>query len=117
MRRRYLPQKPHGEIPGQKQLAGSFDPVIILRKAAKMLNCDLRRLSKSGRLSGLEKDQRDLLIYLIWKTGRLTNARIGALFGVTYSSVSHNVKAAKSKLKQDPKLRAKFNVLNSQFKI
>jgi REP element-mobilizing transposase RayT len=117
MRRRYLPDKPHGEIPGQKQLAGSFDPVIILRKAAKMLNCDLNRLVKSGRLSGLEKDQRDLLIYLIWKTGRLTNARIGALFGVTYSSVSHNVKAAKSKLKQDPKLKAKFNVLNSQFKI
>ncbi len=117
MRRRHLPDKPHGEIPGQKQLAGSFDPLIILRKAAKMLNCDLRRLSKSGRLSGLEKDQRDLLIYLIWKTGRLTNARIGALFAVTYSSVSHSVKAAKSKLKQNPKLRAKFNVLNSLFKI
>jgi len=117
MRRRHLPDKPHGEIPGQKQLAGSFDPVIILRKAAKMLNFDLRRLSKSGRLSGLEKDQRDLLIYLIWKTGRLTNARIGALFAVTYSSVSHSVKAAKSKLKQNPKLRAKFNVLNSLFKI
>jgi len=117
MRKRYLPQKPHNEIPGQKQLADSFNPEIILRKAAKVLNCDFKRLLKSGRLSGLEKDQRDLLIYLIWKTGRLTNARIGALFGVTYSSVSHNVKAAKAKLMQDPKLRAKFNALNSQFKI
>ena len=115
MRRRYLPEKPHGEIPGQKQLAGSFDPVIMLRKAAEMLNCDLSCLLKSGRLSGLQKDLRDLLMYLIWKTERLTNARIGALFGVTYSSVSHNVKAAKSKLKHDSRVRVKFDVLNSQF--
>lgn len=117
IRRKYLPEKPHDEIPGQKQLAGSFDPLIILHKAADILNCDLKRLLKSGRLSGLEKDQRDVLIYLIWKTGRLTNAKIGELFGLTYSSVSHGVKAAKTKLKQDLKLRTKFNVINSQFKI
>jgi len=117
MHKRYLPPEPHNEIPGQKQFAESFDPVIILRKAAEMLDCDFRRLLKPDRLSGLEKDQRDLLIYFIWKTGRLTNARIGALFGVTYSSVSHNIKAAKSKLKQNAKLSAKFNALNSQIKI
>ena len=117
IRKSYLPEKPHDEIPGQKQLADRIDPLIILRKAADIINCDLSRLMKSGRLSGMEKDQRDALIYLIWKTGRLTNAKIGAFFGVTYSSVSHSVKAAKAKLKKDTKLRAKFDAMNSQFKI
>ena len=117
MRESYLPEKPHDEIPGQKQLADRMDPPIILRKAAEMLNCDLKRILKSGRLFGLEKDQRDAVIYLIWKTGRLTNARIGALFGLTYSAVSHSVKSAKKKLKKDPKLKSIFDVANSQFKI
>jgi len=117
IRKSYLPEKPHDEIPGQKQLADRIDPLIILRKAADIINCDLSRLMRSGRLSGAEKDQRDVLIYLIWSTGRLTNAKIGALFGVTYSSVSHSVKAAKTKLKKDTKLRAKFDAMNSQFKI
>ncbi len=91
--------------------------VVVVVTVVGVLTVMVPPVLSTGRLSGLEKDQRDLLIYLIWKTGRLTNARIGALFAVTYSSVSHNVKAAKSKLKQDSKLRAKFNVLNSQFKI
>lgn len=117
IRKSYLPEKPHDEIPGQKQLADRIDPLIILRKAADIINCDLSSLMRSGRLSGVEKDQRDALIYLIWKTGRLTNAKIGALFGVTYSSVSHSVKAAKAKLKKDTKLKAKFDAMNSQFKI
>jgi len=117
MRKNYLPEKPHTEIPGQKQLAGSFDPYIFLRKSADIINCDLKRLLKSGRLSGLEKEKRDTLIYLIWKTGHLTNAKIGELFGLTYSAISHSVKAFKTKLKKDTKLKAKLDAINSQFKI
>ena len=117
VRKSHLPEKPHDEIPVQKKLADSIDPLIILSKAAEIINCDLSRLMRSGRLSGVEKDQRDALIYFIWKTGRLTNAKIGALFGVSYSSISHSVKAAKAKLKKDTKLRAKFDAMNSQFKI
>lgn len=117
IRKGHLPEKPHNEIPGQKQSADRIDPLIILQKGAKMLNCDLKRISKTGRLSGFEKDQRDALIYLIWKTGRLTNARIGEFFGLTYSAVSHSVKSAKTKLMKDAKLRSIFNIANSQFKI
>ena len=117
IRKSHLSQKPHDEIPGQKQSADRIDPRIVLRKAAEMLDCDLKRISKSGRLSGFEKDQRDALIYLIWKTGGLTNAKIGELFGLSYSAVSHSVKSAKSILKKDPKLRSIFDSANSQFKI
>jgi chromosomal replication initiation ATPase DnaA len=47
----------------------------------------------------------------------LKNAKIGELFGVSYSSVSHSVRAAQAKLKKDTKLRAKLDAVNSQFKI
>jgi REP element-mobilizing transposase RayT len=117
IRKSHLPEKPHVEIPGQKQLADRIDPHIILRKAAEMLNCDLKSIIKSGRLSGREKDQRDAIIYLIWKTGRLSNARIGAFFGLTYSAVSHSVRSAKTELKKHPNLKSIFNKINSQFKI
>ena len=117
IRKKYLPEKPHFEIPEQKQLASGLEPHLFLRKAADILNWDLNSLIKCGRLSGLKKDKRDVLIYLIWKTGLMTNAKIGEYFGVTYSAVSHSVKAAEAKLKKDPKLRSKFKFINSQFKI
>ncbi len=64
-----------------------------------------------------EKDTRDLLLYYIWRTGRMTNAQIGLEFGLSYSAVSHSVKSIKAKLKNDQKLKALFYKLNSQFKL
>jgi hypothetical protein len=108
IRRLYLPETPHSEIPTQKELAGSIDPDTVLKKAAKSINCNLKHLVRSNRIFGVEKDNRDLLIYFIWKNGSLTNEKIGALFGLTYSSVSHSIRSVKSRLKKDGKLKAKF---------
>jgi REP element-mobilizing transposase RayT len=113
----YLPETPHSEIPTQKELARSIDPDTVLKKAAASINCNLKRLVRSNRIFGSEKDNRDLLIYFIWKSGSLTNEKIGALFGLTYSSVSHSIRSVKSRLKKDGELKAKFAQLNSQFKI
>jgi len=72
---------------------------------------------KAGRLSGPEKDTRDLLLYFIWRMGQLTNVQIGKQFGLSYSAVSQTVKSIKAKLPNDQVLRASFNRLNSQFKL
>lgn len=117
IRRNYLPETPHSEISTQKQLARSIDPDTILKKAAKLLNCDLNDFVQTKRIFGPDKDNRDLLIYLIWKSGLSTNAKIGELFSVSYSSVSHSIQSVKSRLKKDPEFKAKFTRLNSQFKI
>jgi REP element-mobilizing transposase RayT len=117
IRRLYLPDTPHSEIPAQKELAGNIDSATVLKKAAKFLNCNIDRFVQSNRIVGSEKDNRDLLIYLIWKNGSSTNEKIGALFGLTYSSVSHSIQSVKSRLKKDPELKTKFTQLNSQFKI
>lgn len=117
IRSTYLPQVPHREIPQQKSMFKEFNPVYFLDKAAKILNCDIRRFRQSSRISSSDKADRDILIYALWKTGILTNEKIGELFGVTSSSVSHSVRALSSKLKKDRQSRDKLDQVYSLFKI
>jgi predicted transcriptional regulator len=75
----------------------------------------VRRFIQAGRLRGAQKDNRDLLVYFLWRSGRLTNAQIGQLLGLSYSAVSHAVKTLKARLQDNRKLKRKFEQLNSQF--
>jgi len=103
--------------PQQRKVTKTLNADKFLREAEKILNCEISSFVKASRLSGTEKDTRDLLLYSIWRTGRLTNAQIGIEFGLSYSAVSHAVKSIKAKLKNDQELRASFNKLYSQFKL
>jgi len=49
--------------------------------------------------------------------GLLTNEKIVAIFNLTYSSVSHSVKAIKSKMAKEHKFKDYIEDLNSQFKV
>ncbi len=117
IRKSYLPESVHREIPQQKSVAKEINPVSSLKQAAKILKCDLKSWQQASRVSARDKETRDLLIYAAWKTGMLTNTKIGDMFGVTYSSVSHSVKSVKLKLENDPKLQRKFNGIYSLFKM
>ena len=87
----------------------------MLRTAERVLKCDVQRFVKAGRVLGPEKDKRDLMIYLLWKTGGYNNDQIGRLFGVSYSAVSHAVRSLKAKLQDNHELLTTFNKINSQF--
>jgi len=113
----YLPDKPDTELPQQKTMAKEFDPEKLLDQAAKYLDCNLNRFKEASRISSPEKEDRDLLMYLLWKTGKLPNQKIGNLFGVTYSSVSHSIRAVNYRLIKEKNFRQKANVLYSLFKI
>jgi putative transposase len=117
MRERFLPQEPAAGVPQQLRLARDKDIRGILKNAADQLGCDLTRLSAARRVSGGEKDKRDLLIYWVWQAGLLTNEQVGNLFGLTYSAVSHNVTEIKKKMRTDKGLRELIRLLNSQFKL
>ena len=106
-----------GDIPQQSNMAKQFDPGRFIGKAQRILKCDVQDFVKAGRLSGVQKDNRDLLVYVMWKSGHLTNGRIGELFGLTYSAVSHAVKTLKTRMNDNPGLIRKFTRLNSQFKL
>ena len=116
IRKRHIPSKAELSLPQQRQVANTFDPKNYLSRAERILSCDVEYFAQARRLSGAEKDIRDLLLYCIWATGQLKNEQIGKLFGLSYSGVSHAVKSVKSKLAKDRPLQTKFDQLNSLFK-
>jgi hypothetical protein len=68
-------------------------------------------------VTGIDKENHDLLIYLLWPTGVFTNKRIADIFRLNYSSVSHSVRVIKASLQNNPGLEAKIGHLNSLFKV
>jgi REP element-mobilizing transposase RayT len=117
IRDRFLPERPAAEVPQQMHLAKDKEVQEILKAAAWAIGCDLAGLASARRVSGGEKEKRDMLIYWVWKSGLLTNGQIGNLFGFTYSAVSHSVREMKKKLRSNKELRTRFAFLNSQFKL
>jgi putative transposase len=117
IRSAYLPEKLHKEIPQQRDLAKGIDPVAKLKEAARMLDCDLDHFRRVPRITKADRDDRDLLVLSVWKTGVLTNDKIGRLFGMTYSSVSHIVRSIRLRMEQDNSLKERFDHIYSLFKI
>jgi len=115
IRNTYLPEKPHKEIPQQRDLAKGIDPIVRLKEAAKILDCDLDHFRRVSRITKSERDDRNLLVFSVWKTGSLTNDEIGNLFGMTYSSVSHIVKTVRVKIEEIRDLKEKYGKIYSLF--
>jgi putative transposase len=113
----YLPEKLHKEIPQQRDLAKGIDPIAKLKEAARMLDCDLNHFRRAPRIKKADRDDRDLLVLSVWKTGVLTNDKIGRLFGMTYSSVSHIVRSVTLRMEQDNNVKERFDHVYSLFKI
>ena len=82
-----------------------------------MLNCNPEEFRKSKRISEADKLNRDMLIYLLWQLGQLTNQQIGDKFGLTYSAVSQRVSLFKPLLIKNKALRKNFYQIKSQIKI
>ena len=47
----------------------------------------------------------------------MTNEKLGQLFNMSYSAISHCVKRFKEKMNKDKKVKNQFEKLNSQFKL
>jgi hypothetical protein len=105
-----LPETLHKEIPQQRDLAKALDPVAKLKQAARMLNCDLDHFRQVPRITKSDRDDRDLLVFSVWKACILANEKIGNLFGMTYSSISHIVKKVRSRMEKDRDLNLSKNV-------
>ncbi len=65
IRSTYLPEKPHKDVPQQRDLAGGTNPIVLLNEAAQILDCDLNHFKQSIRISKSEKDDRDLLVFFL----------------------------------------------------
>jgi putative transposase len=117
IRSTYLSEKVYKEIPQRRRVVRSIDKGTLLEQGAKLLACDVEKLKNVQRLYGKDKENRDLLVYLLWERGVNTNEEIGSLFGITYSSVSHIVNDLKSQIGGSKELKEKYKILNSQYKM
>lgn len=117
IRSQYMPDNFHKEIPHHRALGKSIDPEKVLGKAAAILNCDLDYMRHSRRISGFIKDDRDLLVYLVWKICILSNEETGRLFGMTYSAISHILCSMRTRMQNDSYLQIKYNTIYSLCKM
>ncbi|MEJ2221858.1 MAG: HTH domain-containing protein [Desulfobacterales bacterium] len=101
----------------QSHLKKNIEADAVIIEAAKLLNCDPQRFRKADRIASADKLNRDILIFLLWHMGALTNQQIGEKFGLTYSAVSRRVSILKELLKNDPALHEKINKIKSLIKI
>jgi len=113
IRSKHMPNTIEKEIPQQRSLTRSIDPVKVLEKAAGILNGDVDVIRHSRRIPKSMKGDRDLLVYLVWKTCMLSNEETGRLFGMSYSAISHILGAMRTRIKKEPELKAKYSHIYS----
>ncbi|MFH2092803.1 MAG: transposase [Pseudomonadota bacterium] len=117
LKARYLDDQKDMELPQRNRLLRPVDPQQFLKNASQTLGFDLESACIGKKIAHDEKEKRDMLIYLLWKTGHLSNQEIGNLFGLTYSSVSKVVSIFGSRVRSEKRVRIQFERLNSQFKV
>ncbi|MBW2604115.1 MAG: transposase [Deltaproteobacteria bacterium] len=117
IRTQFLPDIPHNALPRQKQLAKDIKLDDLLKESAKVVQVDLDKCVQAKRLRGIDKHKRDLLVYLLWNKGLMTNEQLGRVFNISNSAVSHSVKVFKEKMINDKKVKNQFDKLNSQFRL
>jgi putative transposase len=109
--------EPDIEIPQTVKVFKSSDPIVLLKKAAKLLNCDLELLKKPSKISKENRTKRDILIYLLWRTGKYSNKELGEIFGLTYSSISHRKSIVLNNLKDEAATKKLFDSVKSLIKV
>ncbi len=117
IKKRYLPDIPHAELPSQKLVIKDVNIETVILKAAGLLKCDLNLFRESSRISKSVKADRDLLIYIAWQLGVTTNQEIAEKFGLSYSAVSQRVRIIKEMLYKDKGLERKYRQIKSLIKI
>jgi|WetSurSiteA1Bulk_404760.scaffolds.fasta_scaffold38041_2 putative transposase len=117
IKKEFLPDTPHREIPQQKLLIKDLDLSKMLTKATAFLGCDVEDFKKTARVSASRVLDRDLLLYVVWQLGVRTNSQIGEIFGLTGSAVSRRVGVFKSKTEKDKSVRKKMAEIKSLIEI
>ncbi|MDD3022162.1 MAG: transposase [Alphaproteobacteria bacterium] len=117
IRLKFMPDDCHREIPQQRAMGKSVEPEKVLKKAAKILNCDLDLIRDSRRIPKSIKDDRDLLVYLVRQGCMLTNEETGRLFGMTYSAVSRILSSMRARIQKESDLRYEYNRIYSLCKM
>ncbi len=117
IKNKFRPEHANEEIPLQRRTNKEYDIIDLLNSASQLLGCDVDLFKKAGRISQKDKMNRDLLLYLLWKTGAFSNKEIGSCLGMTYSGVSRRIGIRIKNLKKDKEFQGQFNRIKSLIKM
>ena len=78
-----------------------------------VLGCNPEVFRKSLRISEADKKHRDLMLYFLWQTGRISNRKIAELFGLSYSSVSKRAGIVRKSLREKKTFKDEVDRLNT----
>jgi REP element-mobilizing transposase RayT len=117
LKERFLRGQKDAELPQQNRLLLDADPQKLAAQAAAAFGLDLTSIRNARRISSHAKDQRDMLIYFLWETGRLSNQRIASLLNLTYSNISRRVSLFKERVSIDEQLNSRYILSKSQIKV
>lgn len=87
IKKRFLGDNKDAALPQYNSLLRTFDPELLLAKASKRLEFDINTAKNTKKIGPEDKVNRDMLVYLIWQSGRLSNKAIGEYFGLTYFAI------------------------------
>ena len=93
------------------------EPAKLLKSAAKVINLNLTKLSKSDRILKKDIQDRDVLLYYLRETDLYMKKQIGGLFGLTYSAVSRRANIVKSEISKQSEMRQKYSSIKSMIKV
>ena len=117
LKERFLLKDKDAELPQHNRAFRDVDPQKVLLSASEVLHIDLDSVRKSRRISPNEREPRDLLIYLLWESGRFVNRQIGSLLGISYSNVSRRVSEIRRRLSKDKGLTRRYKAIKAQIKV
>ncbi len=95
-------------------MMGRINGESYLTRVSELLGRDMNRIKRAQSLRGEEREDRDLLVYLLWKRGAFTNEEVGDFFGMSYSAISHIVRRVRDEMAQSKKYQRRLKIVNSQ---
>ena len=109
--------EPDPAIPQQKSIKKDTNPVELLNRASKLLQCDLETIKNSPGVRKSDMLNRDILLYLLSQEGKYTNIQIGILLGLTHSAVSRRVAITRNTIALEPSIKKRINAIKSKIKL
>ena len=117
LRSQFPEETPHPEIPQQINLSRDHELEKLTNKLLKVLGCNLKMFRESLRISQTDKTARDVMLFILWQTGRFSNREIAKVFGLSYSSVSRRVGIVRNRLREDKVFKNEFDRVNMLIKM
>lgn len=118
LKKRYFKGGTKAERPQRNRLWRNTDPRPLAERSALTLGLDLERLKAMRRVSAWMRTRRDMLIYILWDCGRLSNQQIASLLGLNCSSNgSRRIRILEMEMDDDKQLRKEYERIRSRIKV